>query len=98
VERTGCRRLWALIAGLPPDSALRRRGKQWTTAHELAARQVESTVDYLRVIARANGVKFKGPAPPPVEHPDRPSAAPVDAPVQMSTREEIAGFLGRLRG
>ncbi len=96
VQASSPRRLCAFVKGLPPDSAFRRDGKQWTTEHELAARQVEATSGYLRIVAQVLGAKFKSPAEQPVRHPDRATGNP-DAPKRMSTREEIAGFLGRLR-
>lgn len=91
----GCRRLWVLVAGLPSDAAVRREGKMWTTREELAARHIELERGLLRTIAQALGVKFTGPPPEPIRHPDRPTAE--NAQRRMSTRSEIQGFMARLR-
>lgn len=92
-----CRRLWTLIEGLPPHAAIRRRGKVWLTEHELAAQHMEQSTGLLRLIAQSLGVKFKGPGPEPVDHPDRRTApAPEQAKPKMSTREEIAAFFDRV--
>jgi hypothetical protein len=94
-ESAGCRRLWALVSGLPPDAAVRRDGKVWTTREELAARHIELERGLLRLIAQALGVKFTGPPPEPIRHPDR--ATEDDQPRRMSTRQEISAFIARLR-
>lgn len=94
-DSIGCRRLWVLIAGLPPDAAVRRDGKVWTTREELAARHIELERGLLRTIAQALGVKFTGPPPEPIRHPDRPTEE--NTPPKMSSRGEIQAFLGRLR-
>lgn len=92
-----CRRLWALIDGLPPTAAVRRDGRVWLTEHELAARHMEQSTGLLRLIAQSLGVKFQGPGPEPVKHPDRTTApAPDRAKPKMSTREEIAAFFDRV--
>jgi hypothetical protein len=94
-ESIGCRRLWALVAGLPSDAAVRRDGKVWTTREELAASHIELEHGLLRTIAEALGVKFKGPPMKPIQHPDRLTAE--DTPKRMSTRDEIQAFMSRLR-
>lgn len=92
----GCRRMWALIEGLPLDSAVRRNGKTWTTERELAARQIDQDASLLRIIAEALGVKFRGPAPEPIRHPDR--ATGNDAPKVMAKPHQIRAFMARLKG
>jgi hypothetical protein len=65
----------ALVNGLPPDSALHRRGRMWTEAHELAAMLVESVEARLStLIVMQADEKSKRKVPPPlgVTHPDRP--------------------------
>lgn len=38
IETAGCRRLWVLVNGLPPEAATWRiDGQQWTTLHELVS-------------------------------------------------------------
>lgn len=91
----GCRRLCALISGLPADAALRRDGKTWTVRHELAARQIEQEAALLRAIAEALGVKFRGPPPEPIKHPDRPVPQAPRRP--LSTRGELRSFVARMR-
>lgn len=65
--------MWVLIDGLPPDSAFRRGGKQWTQGDELAAVCCEITQTWL---ASQIGMWMKKGAkvPPivPITHPDRP--------------------------
>lgn len=92
----GCRRLWVLIAGLPPDAAIRRDGKVWTDHHELAARHIEQDAGLLRTIAEALGVKFRGPPPEPIRHPDRPLPAPPRNNGTVGARE-ITAFIASLR-
>lgn len=92
------RRLWAFVRSLPPDSAWRRQGKQWTNAHELAAQQVEATRLYGRATASSVGAKFTGQPPGPIEHPDRHGGPEKQEQKRMSTREEISGFLKRVTG
>lgn len=98
VQASTPRRLWALTRSLPPDSAVRRDGKAWLTEHELAARTLESSTLLLRQVAKALGVKFRGPEPEPVAHPDRLTRRrrTRDGPQRMSTREEIAAFFDRV--
>lgn len=92
-----CRRLWTLVNGLPANAAIRRDGRVWLTEHELAARHMEQSTGLLRLIAQSLGVKFAGPGPEPVDHPDRRTApAPEQAKPKMSTREEISAFFDRV--
>lgn len=97
MQASSPRRLWAFVRSLPPDSAWRRDGRQWTTEHELAAQQVEATRLFGRATAAQLGAKFKGQPPGPIEHPDRHGGPAVPEQKRMSSREEIAGFLKRLR-
>lgn len=80
MQTAGCRRLWALIAGLPPDSAFRRQGRVWTQAHELAAVGIERAEHWGSALVQMSGRVLKdGAKPPPgiqITHPDRPEAVP----------------------
>lgn len=96
-QTAGCRRLWALISGLPLDCAIRRDGKTWTTERELIARQVEQQASLLRLIAEALGVKFKSPPPEPIHHPDRVTK-PVAGSETMAKPNQIRQFIARMRG
>lgn len=76
MKGTGCRRLLALIRGLPEDAAIWRQDKpRWTQEHELAAATVEALNHWLPILAAqwaAKGTKF--PAPQRIfTHPDRPA-------------------------
>lgn len=63
------RRLIALTAGLPPTAAT---APAWTLEHELAARQIETTAKWLRVLAITLGQKpSRLPDADVVEHPER---------------------------
>lgn len=76
VQSAGVRRLWALIDGLPPDSALRRQGRMWTQAHELAALFIERQEHWGSSLVQMSGRVLKdGAKPPPgiqITHKDRP--------------------------
>lgn len=61
--------------GLPPESALWRRGRIWTQAHELQALAIERTEQWMSSLVWMQGRVMKDSAkPPPVitlTHPDR---------------------------
>jgi hypothetical protein len=61
--------LWALVRGLPLDSATWRSG--WTQQDELMATQIEVTDRLGLRLARMFGAKSV-PDPLRIEHPDRP--------------------------
>lgn len=90
---TGCRRLWALITGLPPDCALARDGRAWTTAMELASRQIENESMWLAIVAKGLGMKKL----PPLESIRHPARIVIEAPSRKTTdTREIAAFFGRM--
>lgn len=63
--------------GLPPDAAVWRNGKHWTTRDELLAVLLEETSFWGHMAARPhyqNPDRLQGPIR--FGHPDRPSAAP----------------------
>lgn len=54
----GCRRLWVLVNGLPPESAVWRvDGQQWTNLHELLALNAEVTDWWGRFNAQLKSTK-----------------------------------------
>lgn len=91
---SGCRRLWALVRGLPVDAAVWRDGKRWTQADELAAIAIERADVWghrLTVASRA----FKGRIPemPRIEHPDRVREQPRS---RMSSVAEVHAFVRKV--
>lgn len=60
----GCRRILALVKGLPEDAACNRRdGKVWTGMHELVAFQIELTDVWGRNLYALMYKKFAGKKP-----------------------------------
>lgn len=90
---TGCRRLWALIKGLPVDAAVRRDGKLWTQEMELQATAMEHADVWGHRLALASRAFKRVPEMPKFEHPDRPKPQPPEPVVRrMSTPQEIMAF------
>jgi hypothetical protein len=96
----GARRLRALIAHLPPESAMARvMGWWWTDQHEMAAQLIELTyVGAQAAVASVNVASAKKWKPQPVKYPRPsmptpalPSAQP--APGAGLTRESIRSIL-----
>lgn len=98
---TGCRRLWALIRGLPVDAAVRRDGKLWTQEMELQATAMEHADIWGRRLALASRAFKCVPEMPKFDHPDRPKPSQREvepAERRMSTTQEIGSFLRKLGG
>lgn len=108
INGISARRLLALVAGLPPDAAVNRDGKQWTDDREFAARIVER-VDYwgakhaellaMQAIAKpADRRRFMEALEPSVRfgHPERGTAA-AEKPNRKVTVDlrDLAAFIGR---
>jgi hypothetical protein len=96
---SGCRRLWALVRGLPVDAAVWRDGKHWTQRDELAAIGIERADIWGHRLTMASRA-FKGRIPemPQIEHPDRRSGVEVPSRPRMSSRAEIRAFAGKVGG
>lgn len=54
-----CRRLWALVNGLPLDAATWRRESAWTVDHELMATMIETIDMWGRINAIVGGAKWR---------------------------------------
>lgn len=92
----GCRRLLALIEGLPADAAVWQDDHHgWTQAHELAALAVEVSDQWGRILAQAWGLK-KLPKPPEITHPGRPRSHPARK-LTSDPREIQAWFAQHMR-
>jgi hypothetical protein len=93
-----------LLSGLPPDAAVRRKGRAWSQSDELAATAIERNDYWSRMLVIASrGLKNNPPPLPPIQHPDREPLADEqprgeEAKPRMSTPEEIRAFFGRLKG
>jgi hypothetical protein len=99
IDVTGCRRLWALIRGLPVDAAVRRDGKLWTQEMELHATALERADVWGHRLAVASRAFKKVPEMPKFEHPDRPKPRPAEpAERRMSTPQEIMAFMRKTGG
>jgi hypothetical protein len=91
VKRTGCRRLLALIAGLPEDAAVWRQDKPgWSQQDELLATVAEAIDAWGRQIVLAVQCgPLKRPQLPPalvdLQHPDRPRRDATKAPDQAGS-------------
>jgi hypothetical protein len=95
---SGCRRLWALVRGLPVDAAVWRDGKHWTQADELQAIAIErSDIWGHRLTVALRAFKGRVPEMPRIEHPDRRAQIEVAKP-QMSSREQIRAFARTVGG
>lgn len=97
-DTIGCRRLWVLVQGLPPDSAFYRQGKLWTQAHELTALAVEKLEHRLSTLAVMwADEKSKGRIPPPIviTHPDRPQPPPKKKSVSPGALMSLFGGGGK---
>jgi hypothetical protein len=94
--------LWALVTGLPPDSALGRDGKSWTQADELMATLIErgDLWGHWQTVGTRAFKQGKVPTLPRIEHPDRPrpEQLPDEPEHRISTPSEIKAFLGRVAG
>lgn len=102
VITAGCRRLWALVRGLPPDSALRRDGRMWTQANEIAAVALERADVWGWRLTTATKAFKRVPEMPRFDHPDRPRPKPAEvaasAERRMSTPQEIMAFMRKTGG
>lgn len=99
IVSTGCRRLWALVRGLPVDAAVHRDGKLWSQADELAAVAIERADVWGWRLTHATGRFRKVPEMPPIKHPARRKPEPVEpAERRMSTMDEISSFVRKLGG
>jgi hypothetical protein len=76
------RRVNALIAGLPADSATHFADKPaWRQEHELLATLIEIQDSWGRLIVQSNaGKKFEFGAPLRITHPDRPAPSKQEKP------------------
>lgn len=79
----GCRRLWALVSQLPPESAT-HAPDGWGMREELLAAQLEHTDWWARSFALLKGVKPSSlpprlKIPRPGDEPARPRAQPPSA-------------------
>lgn len=84
------RRLAALVAGLPPDSAYHRDGRMWTQDNEIAAIANELTQMWLaRILGAWMSKGSKLPDVIQIPHPDRRIAEP-ERKQAMSAREAAA--------
>lgn len=90
------RRLWALIKGLPAESATARAaGQAWTLRDEMQAAHLEAADRWGRQIhaalLRLGGVKRLPQYGPPVtvSHPDRPAPKPAK---RVSMAEAMAAM------
>lgn len=80
----GVRRLFALVDGLPLDSAVARDGKAWTRQDEIAATAVERSQEWFGVLTQLWGAKPRDlPLQITFQHPDRKTAA--EAPQNVSS-------------
>jgi hypothetical protein len=96
---SGCRRLWALVRGLPVDAAVWRDGKHWTQADELQAIAIErSDIWGHRLTVASRAFKGRVPEMPRIEHPDRRVASPERSKPRMSSRAEIHAFARAVGG
>jgi hypothetical protein len=98
---SGCRRLWALIRGLPPGSAVHRDGKMWSQQDELLATIIErgDHWGHWQTVGTRAFKRGQVPVLPRIEHPDRSVPEPMPDPEpRISTREEVARFMGRVAG
>ncbi len=90
------RRLHVLVMGLPPGSALWRRGRIWTQAHELQATGIERMEKWMSSLLWMQGRVMKdGAKPPPViefSHPDRVSVEPEKK--KPASFEDVARMFG----
>lgn len=98
LQQSGCRRLWALVRGLPVDAALWRDGRRWTQADELAAIAIERGDIWGHRLAVASRAFKRVPEMPPIEHPERRPAEPELVRPRMSSRAEIRRFAGVVQG
>lgn len=99
VGASGCRRLWALVRGLPVDAAVWRDGRHWTQQDELSAVAIErADVWGHRLTVASRAFKGKVPEMPRIEHPDRRTAAVEPVRRAMSSRAEIRAFAGMVGG
>lgn len=94
---SGCRRLLALINGLPVEAAVWRQDKpSWNQDHELLASLIETIDRWGRIQTDlACGKKVQVPAPVRVTHPDRPEPAAPPKPKVTTDIAEIAAFFQR---
>lgn len=89
----GCRRLWALVRGLPDDAVVWReeheQAQQWTTQDELGALLIEVTDMWGRAIAQPH--YKRGSLPRPIRIP-RPGDGPPQRKQIESDPKKIAAF------
>lgn len=94
--RIGARRLWALIMGLPPMSALHRavnpEGWNWTYGDELLATLVEQIDHSNRMFYVANSAKSKD-VWDPVKVPRPKQTMLVEETRQQSSTEQLRDFV-----
>lgn len=64
IDNDGCRRLWALVEGLPYDSATWREDNEWTNTDELLAANLELSDAWSRLLFRALGGKLQSGSKP----------------------------------
>lgn len=93
----GCRRLFALLVGLPEDAAVwREEMGGWSRQDELAAVAVEATDFWGRVLAQMWGAKdHELPDPVRIEHPDRVREAPAPKGNVVTDPREIAAWFAK---
>lgn len=91
MERTGCRRLVALIRNLPQDCASAHPAERWTQEHELLATIAEAVDASARGIVDATVQVWTGKQPKlgkplQITHPGRVGSEPA-TPRRVSLRE-----------
>lgn len=94
-DEAGCRRLWVLVNGLPPDAATWRvDGQQWTTLHELLALNAEVTDRWGLANAQLKSTKKLNAKPLRVPRPSDPRAEPERKDRVVTDVAEIAAWFG----
>jgi hypothetical protein len=91
VQAAGVRRLCALVAGLPPDSALGRAQGTWSDDLELQAVAIERAEFWNQQLVGMWAEKgAKLPPAISITHPDRRVPEPVSAPKKKATNDPAA--------
>lgn len=93
MERTGCRRLLALIRNLPQDCASARPEERWTQQDELLATIAEAVDASARGIVESTVTVWTGKQPKlgkplRITHPGRPGSEP--PPVRRVSLRELS--------
>lgn len=97
MESAGCRRLWVLIQGLPPDAAVWRQETAWTNQDELAAAHMELLDMWMRIQVQIwTGNKPKG-KPLRIERPNQTPEAPKAKRKRNPKPEEVIAFFGQIK-